>query len=489
MTVEDQLNLLRQSWVSIPTIAGESASILIEFLEERLADLIARDALDEHSLLAAVEDASQLALSLTSKETGRDLSKRLRRTVYEYLLSLDAISPEETREQQRKSEPPPPPPPVPTAEDEPLEQGPPPSHIAAVAPVPPVVTGEEKENVEATPTATDPEVLPSHDDGVPVEEAAPPTAHTNDDPVSDAPAPPLDGVAPVAPEMDDDSQGQPHIAPKEGFHLTDPSDFKARPRVSGSGPLTRRLGTPHVDTPAPLATVADEPSSDEAPPVQPDTEPPHEDEALEGDDAASMQQRGTWATRLRRRHRVEEDQVPLEPDDSSPPPAPTPADEPTPAPSPTYTYGALEATDEALNSLRNDIDQFLRKKKCAEAAALLQQTAQETGGRHIAELALDAGDRCRGMGKRHAATNCYLAASRADPVYEMPLQRLADYLLDEQEIDQAVAYMERIARLTRLRGDTIEAMRVYRKIVNIAPYREDILEILMRAQATGNIDG
>jgi tetratricopeptide (TPR) repeat protein len=152
----------------------------------------------------------------------------------------------------------------------------------------------------------------------------------------------------------------------------------------------------------------------------------------------------------------------------------------------------VAATDDVpesdLVALRASVNERLRKKKCDDAAAVLQQAAQELGGEAVAELALDAGDRCRTLGKRNAALNCYLAASRADPVYEPPLARLADICIDDQDIDLAVSYLERIARLTRLRGDTRGALRVYRRIATIAPYRDDVLEMLMRAQTTGRID-
>ena len=149
---------------------------------------------------------------------------------------------------------------------------------------------------------------------------------------------------------------------------------------------------------------------------------------------------------------------------------------------------AGEVPDKDLVALREAVDEKLRKKRCDDAAALLQQAAQELGGQAVAELALDAGDRCRTLGKRNAALNCYLAASRADPVYEPPLARLADICIDDQDIDLAVSYLERIARLTRLRGDTRGALRIFRKIATIAPYRDDVLELLMRAQTTGRID-
>jgi tetratricopeptide (TPR) repeat protein len=148
-----------------------------------------------------------------------------------------------------------------------------------------------------------------------------------------------------------------------------------------------------------------------------------------------------------------------------------------------------QAAERDITPLRASVEERLRKKRCDDAAALLQRAAQELGGQAVAELALDAGDRCRTLGKRNAALNCYLAASRADPVYEAPLARLADICIDDQDIDLAVSYLERIARLTRLRGDQRGAMRVYRRIASIAPYRDDVLEMLMRAQTGGHIDG
>ncbi|MGA9113537.1 MAG: hypothetical protein WB802_07055 [Candidatus Dormiibacterota bacterium] len=152
------------------------------------------------------------------------------------------------------------------------------------------------------------------------------------------------------------------------------------------------------------------------------------------------------------------------------------------------SFAAGDVAEKDLVALRGAVDEKLRKKRCDDAAALLQQAAQELGGQAVAELALDAGDRCRTLGKRNAALNCYLAASRADPVYEPPLARLADICIDDQDIDLAVSYLERIARLTRLRGDTRGALRIFRKIATIAPYRDDVLELLMRAQTTGRLD-
>jgi hypothetical protein len=145
-------------------------------------------------------------------------------------------------------------------------------------------------------------------------------------------------------------------------------------------------------------------------------------------------------------------------------------------------------TNPKLAEKRRRIEERLRRKRCDEAAALLQALAQETGGRAVADLAMNAGDRCRALGKSNAALNCYLAASRSDPVYELPLSRLADVCIDSQDTELAVSYLERIARFYRFRGDDKDALRVYRRIATIAPYREDVLTLLMNAQRSGRLD-
>ncbi len=142
-----------------------------------------------------------------------------------------------------------------------------------------------------------------------------------------------------------------------------------------------------------------------------------------------------------------------------------------------------------LPTARRQIDEHLRKKRGAEAGALLQRLAQGMGGREIADLALDAGDRCRALGQSRSATNCYLAAWRADPLYETPLWRLSDICLNDQEIDLAVGYLERIAELMRSRGDDEGAIGVYRKIAMIAPERQDVRDVIRLAKTTGRLDG
>ena len=145
-------------------------------------------------------------------------------------------------------------------------------------------------------------------------------------------------------------------------------------------------------------------------------------------------------------------------------------------------------SDPDVAQAHGDVNDLLRRRKCDEAASLLQKLAADHGSRSVAELALDAGDRCRARGQGNAALSCDIAASRADPSFEGPLMRLADVCLDDRDIDLAVTYLERVAKLHRQRGDTRGALRLYRKIATIAPYRDDILATLMRANTTGQFE-
>jgi hypothetical protein len=141
-----------------------------------------------------------------------------------------------------------------------------------------------------------------------------------------------------------------------------------------------------------------------------------------------------------------------------------------------------------IATARDLVDEQLRRKRGAEAAALLQRVAAELPGRETADLALDSGDRCLALGQNRSATNCYLAGWRADPAYEAPLWRLADVCLTDREVALATGYLERIADLMRTRGDDAGALAVYRKIVTVAPEREDIRRMVRLAQAIGRLE-
>lgn len=130
----------------------------------------------------------------------------------------------------------------------------------------------------------------------------------------------------------------------------------------------------------------------------------------------------------------------------------------------------------------------LSQKKYDQAAALLQHHARETGGTALADIAVEAGDRARAEGKKRASISCFLAAMKADPLHVTALLRLADSALMLKDPTTAVSYLERSAHLMRLRGNIQEALRVYQRIAAVAPYRDDVLELLMKAKTSGRLD-
>jgi hypothetical protein len=273
------------------------------------------------------------------------------------------------------------------------------------------------------------------------------------------------------------SPGEPFpIAPLEGFHLIDPGELPA----SASPFITpAEAGTPLPPT-APAA-AADAPEAAPQPAPTTTSGPPSPDHELHDD--------GSWRIRQSPRAQLLAERM-----------AQKRREEAAAAAFDAAAYRDEERgrgrkrrhAEEAIPDLptaRRQLDEHLRRKRGAEAGALLQRLAQQLGGREIADLALDSGDRCRALGQSRSATNCYLAAWRADPLYETPLWRLSDICLNDQEIELAVGYLERIAELMRSRSDDEGAIGVYRKIAMIAPERQDVRDVIRLAKTTGRLDG
>ncbi len=547
MTV-DTLGMIRRGWQDSAATIAPRVPGLTDLLEKRLAEAVRLGTLDETSLLAIVDAAIQLTANSGAVELVPALSKRLRRHVYEYLLSLDAaadeqagavsasqpyapegggllIGADEVAALRRDSSGKPSPSGAP-----PRAMGLAPERAAArndASAEPPNLPSSAAEHGRGA-------VLPPPGGWAPAPSPAPRFSFHIGDPedlLSSRTPAREESDAPTLPELFAPSDLQPpapDAAPRRAS-FADPSTW---PR-----PLTPTLRGNREPPPAPAWDASDEPSPpadlEPEPPAEPEPEPdvrglrdlvwppPTQDLAANpfddghplpppppaspgpgtADPAALARASGPFAPAPAApswhagadSHAPEREGLPEA--GAGPRPAwPEDGRDPvelhlTPAADSTAGWSPAPAAERDITPLRASVEERLRKKRCDDAAALLQQAAQELGGEAVAELALDAGDRCRTLGKRNAALNCYLAASRADPVYEAPLARLADICIDDQDIDLAVSYLERIARLTRLRGDQRGSMRIYRRIASIAPYRDDVLEMLMRAQTGGHIDG
>jgi hypothetical protein len=486
-------DVLRHGWQDAASTLAADIPEVGELLQARLEMAIASQRLDERDLLDTIEEVESIS-SRAGSPASDALAVRLRRTVYEFLLALDAT--QQTAGKTLLDLPPTPDAPM-VGTEEVAALGHPTvlrgvgsqaSQAKAVAPTvedavdaveeadgavgaksgEPVNAGQAREDV-ATEIAVVTEA-----DGQVVEATAAPT---------DQAATPEPGAAVTENAPADAEAGDPSatafMAPRAGFHIGD--DGIVVPGAGGGddAPLTMPAFESDALTPADQnsefltwrhATHDGEADEVDAP-VAEERRTSRPTEHLAADVAAAAasaadeddEERG-W--RIRRPGEGHAARVVV------PPP---PEEDPF--------QGNAKLTE-----TRRRIEDRLRRKRCDEAASLLQALALETGGRHVAELAMNAGDRCRALGKSNAALNCYLAASRSDPVYELPLSRLADICIDDKETDLAVSYLERIARLYRFRGDETAALRVYRRIATIAPYREDVLTMLMQAQRTGRLE-
>ncbi len=543
------VEILRQGWLDAASALAPGLDTLPELLERGLEDAVVDERLDEQSLLKMVSEVSAGAADSLPAEELYFLTRRLQRAVYEYLLSLDAlpeppprrdganghathdtslIGAEEVAALGRNVQ-------VTSAADHPdraaadleVTTGTPAAASASDPHLEPELVAQSTaepaeravdvdtdaaaaaaaaaELVEAGLAELDAQLSPDEDpDDVPVALSEPePEALAADpeagDPVVTGPSEPdvtepppsepsyrpaftlfrrtgasaskpdkraaePDGGAHVEPASNGSGASQHGVAtedtesfvkPKDGFHLSELADFAVVQRSEPAAEAPEDAGAA-----AETFEAVDPQSAAGAPSaIEPKATAPE----AAGDAPSGATTRG-WHLRD-----DDADQA-FELDSVS-----SPGDE-------------RFETDPEVVEARLEINDRLRRKRCDEAAALLQQLANDVGGRALAELALDAGDRCRALGKGNAALSCYLAASRADPVHETPLLRLADICIDDHDIDLAVSYLERVTRLRRLRNDDKGALKLYRKIVTIAPYRDDILAMLMRAQANGRFE-
>ncbi|HET9051487.1 MAG TPA: hypothetical protein VFO60_07265, partial [Candidatus Dormibacteraeota bacterium] len=89
----DVLAVLVRRWIDLASETMPGDGVLTELLTSRLLEVAGRGTPpSEAELLDVAEEAAQHAVGQGSPDAARLLSKRLRRAIYEYLLSIDAVS-------------------------------------------------------------------------------------------------------------------------------------------------------------------------------------------------------------------------------------------------------------------------------------------------------------------------------------------------------------------------------------------------------------
>src|SRR5438132_8768946 len=347
------VDVLRRGWDDAVSALAPNLPELTAMLESRLGLAQNDGRLDEGSLLAIVDDAGAAVAEAGGPDLSWLLTRRLQRAVYEYLLSLDALAPEETS-----------PSPLELARHDGRGYLIGVEEVAELAGRQALVTADGVAVAEAPASAADPP--PAGE----AETAAAPAPESEAEIVAERGSVAENGVpSPPSPTPDPPAAMSFVVAPRDGFHLTDYPDLLPPSRPDDDGRVTI---LEDID-PAAVPLTFGEPAP---PPLT------AEPAAEEGGRGWHIRRPGQDNEKKARRgasdHLLEQD----EEDDGE--------------------SRARFENDPPVIEARRQISDRLRRRRCDEAASLLQKLAADLGGRLVSELALDAGDRCRALGKGNA---------------------------------------------------------------------------------------
>ncbi len=95
IATNEAVQVLRHGWQDAASTLAADVPEVAELLQARLEMAIATQRLNEHDLLETIQEVESVT-SRAGSPSSTELARRLRRTVYEYLLALDAARPSET---------------------------------------------------------------------------------------------------------------------------------------------------------------------------------------------------------------------------------------------------------------------------------------------------------------------------------------------------------------------------------------------------------
>ena len=140
-----------------------------------------------------------------------------------------------------------------------------------------------------------------------------------------------------------------------------------------------------------------------------------------------------------------------------------------------------------LPSASVTMGELLDAKRLADAAALALRVTEAFPGEVSADLACRAGEACRQAKDADLAALCFTTAVLAAPPCEAACWQLAGMALEQRDARLAPTWLEFLARLLRVRGADEDAIVVYRQLLNLAPRRHDVRDILRVASLTGTL--
>jgi hypothetical protein len=122
-----------------------------------------------------------------------------------------------------------------------------------------------------------------------------------------------------------------------------------------------------------------------------------------------------------------------------------------------------------------------------QAATMAIPLAEAAPGEASAAVVCAVGEAVKQSRDAGLATLCFTTAVVCDPPCDRACWQLCNISVERRDIALAPVWLEFIARLLRARGADAESIVVYRQLLNLAPRRRDVRELLRTSSLTGTL--
>ncbi|HEY6538473.1 MAG TPA: hypothetical protein VI138_05460, partial [Candidatus Dormibacteraeota bacterium] len=131
------------------------------------------------------------------------------------------------------------------------------------------------------------------------------------------------------------------------------------------------------------------------------------------------------------------------------------------------------------------VQAHLEAKEFEEAARLAVHVALTERGEEAAGLACTVGEGAKQAKQVELAMLCFTTAVVSSPPCDRACWQLCTLSVERRDAAMAPVWLEFVARLLRARAADVDAISVYRQLLNLAPRRDDIRELLRISSLTG----
>lgn len=133
------------------------------------------------------------------------------------------------------------------------------------------------------------------------------------------------------------------------------------------------------------------------------------------------------------------------------------------------------------------IHALLDKGELEQAVTLAVQLAEAFPGEESAAVACSVGETARQAKQVEVAVLCFTSAVLSSPPCDRACWQLCNLSVERRDATLAPVWLEYIARFLGSQGADADAISVYRQLLNLAPRRSDVRELLRISSLTGTL--